>query len=41
MVPVLVTESVNVDTDGRAIEFGTACFAADRVQLVLNTGAPA
>ena len=32
--PVLVTESVNVDEQGVPIEFGIACFAADRVQLL-------
>jgi len=33
--PVLVTESVNVDADGKPIEYGFARFAADRVQLVI------
>ena len=34
--PVLVTESVNVDSAGAPIEYGHTCFAADRVQLVLE-----
>lgn len=34
--PVLVTESVNVDADGKTIEYGVTCFAGDRVQLVLE-----
>jgi len=32
--PVLVTEGLNVDTDGRPVEFSVARFAADRVQLL-------
>lgn len=32
--PVLVTESVNVDGDGKPTEYGIARFAADRVQLI-------
>ena len=35
--PVLVTESVNVDTDGRPVEYGLARFAADRFQIVFET----
>jgi GntR family transcriptional regulator, phosphonate transport system regulatory protein len=35
--PLLVTESLNVDPRGRAIEYGTARFAADRAQLVVDT----
>ena len=34
--PVLITESVNVDASGQPLEFGVACFAADRVQLMLQ-----
>jgi len=34
--PVLVTESVNVDIDGRPIEFGWGRMAADRTQLVVQ-----
>ena len=34
--PVLVAESVNVDADGRPVEFGVARFAADRVHLVFE-----
>lgn len=35
--PVLVTESINVDLDGRPIEFGISRFAGDRVQLVIES----
>jgi GntR family phosphonate transport system transcriptional regulator len=35
--PVLVTESLNVATDGTAIDFGLTSFAADRVQLVVDS----
>jgi GntR family phosphonate transport system transcriptional regulator len=35
--PILMTESVNVDPDGRPIEYGIARFASDRVQLVHET----
>ena len=31
--PLLVCESVNVDQDGKIIEFGRGCFVADRVQV--------
>jgi len=34
--PILVTESVNVDGDGKPIEFGVARFAGDRVQIVFE-----
>ncbi|QGY39201.1 phosphonate metabolism transcriptional regulator PhnF [Pseudodesulfovibrio cashew] len=34
--PVLVTESVNVDTDGVPVEFGICLFASDWVQLVVE-----
>ncbi|MEQ8356143.1 MAG: phosphonate metabolism transcriptional regulator PhnF [Kiloniellaceae bacterium] len=34
--PVLVTESVNIDGDGRAIEFGWGRMAAERAQLVVQ-----
>ncbi len=34
--PVLVTESVDTDTNGKAIAFGVSRFAADRVQLVID-----
>jgi len=34
--PVLVTESINIDTEGRVIEFGWARMAADRTQLVVQ-----
>lgn len=34
--PVLITESVNVETGGRPIEYGEACFASDRVQLLVE-----
>jgi GntR family phosphonate transport system transcriptional regulator len=35
--PLLITESLNVDPHGRAIEFGVARFVADRVQLVVDS----
>lgn len=35
--PVLVTESVNVDSAGRPVEYGLARFAADRFQIVFET----
>lgn len=35
--PVLQTESINVDLDGRAIEYGITFFASDRTQLVMET----
>ena len=35
--PLLICESVNVDQDGNPIEFGRACFAADRVQFSFET----
>lgn len=34
--PVLLTESVNIESRGRPIEYGEACFASDRVQLVVD-----
>jgi GntR family transcriptional regulator, phosphonate transport system regulatory protein len=34
--PILVTESVNVDATGMPLEFGTARFAGDRVQLMVQ-----
>ncbi|WP_299620006.1 phosphonate metabolism transcriptional regulator PhnF [Pelagibius sp.] len=34
--PVLVTESINVDVEGRVIEYGWARMAADRAQLVVQ-----
>lgn len=35
--PLLICESINVDQDGTSIEFGRACFVADRVQISLET----
>ncbi len=35
--PVLVTESINVDRSGAPLSYAVARFAADRVQLVLET----
>jgi GntR family transcriptional regulator, phosphonate transport system regulatory protein len=35
--PVLVTESVNVDSNDVPIEYGVARFAADRFQIVFET----
>jgi GntR family phosphonate transport system transcriptional regulator len=34
--PVLVTEAVNVDAQGRPVEFGATLFTADRAQLVVE-----
>ena len=34
--PVLLAESLNADTDGRAIEYGRTWFCSDRVQLVVD-----
>src|SRR5262249_7158668 len=35
--PLLVTESLNIDPQGRPIEYGIARFVADRIQLVIDT----
>lgn len=35
--PVLQTESINVDLDGRAIEYGISYFASDRTQLIVES----
>jgi len=35
--PVLQTESIDVDMDGRAIEYGVSYFASDRTQLVVES----
>lgn len=35
--PVLQTESINVDMDGRAIEYGISHFASDRTQLIVES----
>lgn len=35
--PVLQTESINIDPDGRAIEYGITFFSSDRTQLVVET----
>lgn len=34
--PILETEAVNVDSEGRPIEYGVACFPGERVQLVFE-----
>lgn len=34
--PILVTESINIDTDGMPVEYGVAHFAADRVHLLFE-----
>jgi GntR family phosphonate transport system transcriptional regulator len=34
--PVLVTEGLNVATDGTALDYGITSFAADRVQLTVD-----
>ena len=36
-LPILVTESINVDKHKQPIEYGVSRFAADRVQLVVET----
>ncbi len=36
--PILVAESVNVDPEGRPLEYGVARFAANRVQIVFEPG---
>lgn len=36
--PVLRSESVNVDPAGRPVEFGTTCFAGDRVAVTVAPG---
>lgn len=33
--PLLVTEGINADSNGRPIEYAIGCFASDRVQLVV------
>lgn len=35
--PVMVTENLNVDADGRPIQFARTRFAAERVQLVVKS----
>jgi GntR family transcriptional regulator, phosphonate transport system regulatory protein len=35
-LPILVTESINIDTDGRHIEFSIGRFASERVQIVFK-----
>jgi GntR family transcriptional regulator, phosphonate transport system regulatory protein len=35
--PVLQTESINVDLDGRAIEYGLSYYASDRTQLIVES----
>lgn len=34
MIPVLVAESINVDDEGRPLEWGVTRFAANRIQIV-------
>jgi GntR family phosphonate transport system transcriptional regulator len=34
--PVLVTEALSVDAEGRPLEYGLSRFASDRIQLVLD-----
>ncbi len=36
--PVLRTESIDADLDGRVVKYGIADFAADRVQLTVGPG---
>ena len=35
--PILVTESISVDSSGRPIEYGLSRFASDRTQIVVET----
>lgn len=35
--PILVTEAINVDRDGKPIQFSITRFASDRVQIVFET----
>jgi GntR family phosphonate transport system transcriptional regulator len=35
-LPVLVTEAIDVDQDGRPIRYGISCFAGARVQLTVD-----
>ncbi|MBN9062619.1 MAG: phosphonate metabolism transcriptional regulator PhnF [Rhizobiales bacterium] len=34
--PVLETQKIDVDPDGRPIAFGVSCYAGDRVQLIVE-----
>lgn len=34
--PVLETEAINVDPEGRKTEFGISCFASNRVELIFE-----
>jgi GntR family phosphonate transport system transcriptional regulator len=34
--PILMTESINVDSDGRPVEYGVGRWASDRVQIVFE-----
>ncbi|CAA7616888.1 phosphonate metabolism transcriptional regulator PhnF [Magnetospirillum sp. UT-4] len=36
--PILMTESVNVDSSGRPVEYSVARWASDRVQIVFEPG---
>ncbi|HEY1723113.1 MAG TPA: phosphonate metabolism transcriptional regulator PhnF [Magnetospirillaceae bacterium] len=36
--PILMTESINVDTEGQPIEYSVGRWASDRVQLVVEPG---
>ena len=35
--PVLVTEAVNVDPEGQPVEVSFACYAAGRMQIVVES----
>ena len=35
--PVLETEAINTDTDGKRIEFGISRFAANRIELIFDS----
>lgn len=34
--PVIQTESINVDLEGRTVEYGISYFASDRIQLIVE-----
>ncbi len=36
--PVLTTEALNVDAEGRPVDFTQGCYAAGRMQLVVESG---
>lgn len=34
--PVIQTESINIDMEGRTVEYGISYFASDRIQLIIE-----